>query len=528
MGRALLSLLVIASTACVRGGAFQCATNNECVLSAVPGICESVGYCSFPDVGCESGFRFGAQSGPYAGQCVPRDDTPGVVSIGGDVSGLAGSGLILRDNGIDDLAISSAGPFRFETQIATGDAYEVTVGTQPTNPTQTCAVANGSGVAAGVDITDIAVTCATTTFVIGGTVTGLVGSGLVLTNNGGDDKPITADGAFMFATKIASSAPYSVAIKTQPAGQTCDVSGATGIVGASNVSTVVVNCDPTRYTVGGTVTGLEGTAVLRNNGTDLATLTANGTFAFPTTLAATNNYTVTVMMQPAYPPRSQTCVVMMGTGQVTNANITSVTVTCTTNTFTVGGTVTGLVGSLGLQNNGGDPLVITSSGAYGFPTPIASGNAFNVTISAQPSGQTCTFTTSPTGTITNSNITNVLISCGTGGDPGILCGTTYCNPASELCCITSGVPACSSTCNGANTTPLNCDTQQDCVAAGSPQTVCCGSVNGSVVNSVYCGNPTLCTAPKAYYCDPNITNPCPHGGTCMPTSSPFPGWYRCF
>jgi hypothetical protein len=82
-------------------------------------------------------------------------------TIGGTVSGLAGSGLVLKNNGEDNLAISADGSFTFALSIADGAPYAVTVFTQPSNPAQTCTVTNGSGTVSGANVTDVAVTCTT-------------------------------------------------------------------------------------------------------------------------------------------------------------------------------------------------------------------------------------------------------------------------------------------------------------------------------------------------------------------------------
>jgi hypothetical protein len=57
-------------------------------------------------------------------------------TVGGTVAGLTGTGLVLQDNGGDNLAISASGPFTFKTAIAQSGAYAVTVSTQPSNPVQ--------------------------------------------------------------------------------------------------------------------------------------------------------------------------------------------------------------------------------------------------------------------------------------------------------------------------------------------------------------------------------------------------------
>jgi hypothetical protein len=80
-------------------------------------------------------------------------------SVGGTVSGLAGSGLVLNLNGTENLPVSADGTFTFASLLANGGAYTVTVGTQPGSPDQTCAVANGTGVIAGANVTNVEVTC---------------------------------------------------------------------------------------------------------------------------------------------------------------------------------------------------------------------------------------------------------------------------------------------------------------------------------------------------------------------------------
>ncbi|WP_198084936.1 hypothetical protein [Variovorax sp. E3] len=66
-------------------------------------------------------------------------------------------------------------------------------------------------------------------FTIGGTVTGLAGSGLVLQNNAGDDLAVGADGSFSFATSLDDGADYGVTVKTQPTAlQVCVAKRASG------------------------------------------------------------------------------------------------------------------------------------------------------------------------------------------------------------------------------------------------------------------------------------------------------------
>jgi endonuclease/exonuclease/phosphatase family metal-dependent hydrolase len=77
-------------------------------------------------------------------------------TIGGTINGLSGT-VVLKNNGGDDLSLSENGPFTFATVMKEAAAYHVAVWGQPEG--QTCTVANGSGVMASADVTNVAVTC---------------------------------------------------------------------------------------------------------------------------------------------------------------------------------------------------------------------------------------------------------------------------------------------------------------------------------------------------------------------------------
>ena len=88
--------------------------------------------------------------------------------------------------------------------------------------------------------------------------------------------------------------------------------------------------ETTTFSVGGTISGLTGTVVLRNNGGDDLSRSANGVFTFVTELSNSASYAVTVFTQPS----GQTCVVSNGSGTVSSANVTNVGVVCTTDDVT--------------------------------------------------------------------------------------------------------------------------------------------------------------------------------------------------
>ena len=146
--------------------------------------------------------------------------------------------------------------------------------------------------------------------------------------------------------------------------------------------------DDKKYAIGGTVSGLNGTLVLQNNGTESLGITANGAFTFKNKVKSGGAYAVTITTQPA----GQTCAVASGSGTA-SADVTNVAVTCTANTaYTVGGTVSGLGTGLNvvLRINGGGDLTVSANGPFTFGTPVASGLPYAVTVlrsrPARPAG----------------------------------------------------------------------------------------------------------------------------------------------
>ncbi len=209
------------------------------------------------------------------GGSTQSSSTPVTYNIGGTVSGLSGTGLVLQNNGSNNLTVSANGSFTFTAALATGTAYSVTVFSQPSNPAQTCGVtAGGSGTVASANVTSVVVTCTTNTYTIGGTVSGLSGTGLVLQING-QVLPVSAGAtSFTFTTAIASGSTFNVTVFSQPSNpaQTCGVTaGESGTVANANVTSVVVTClssGSSGFVLTGSMTNArdEHTATLLNNG----------------------------------------------------------------------------------------------------------------------------------------------------------------------------------------------------------------------------------------------------------------------
>ena len=192
--------------------------------------------------------------GGSSGNNVPLPGAPGssggsaLYAIRGFVTGLAGA-LVLQNNGGDNLTLTSNGGFTFGTSLSNGAAYTVSVFANPSD--QTCAVSNGSGTVQNSNVTNVSVTCTTNpsaqqTSTVSGSLTGLSGGSVLLQLNGGDDKTLSADGAFTFTTtNIGADGNYQVTVKTQPAGQTCAVTNGMGQLSGSSASGVTVTCSLT-------------------------------------------------------------------------------------------------------------------------------------------------------------------------------------------------------------------------------------------------------------------------------------------
>ncbi len=108
-----------------------------------------------------------------------------------------------------------------------------------------------------------------------------------------------------------------------------------------------------------------------------------------------------------------------GTGSSTGTGTTGAT-------FTVGGTVSGLnLGqSITLQNNSGDDLTVSANGLFTFAAPVNDKSTYNIGVSTQPAGETCSVLNN-SGTINSSSIVNVAVNCidTTSGIPYSISGT---------------------------------------------------------------------------------------------------------
>ncbi len=139
----------------------------------------------------------------------------------------------------------------------------------------------------------------------------------------------------------------------------------------------------------GSLSGLAtGSSVTLSDGPTTMALSSNGSFQFADgSLSAGSPYDVTVTAQPP----GESCSVSNGAGSVdpNGDPVSDISVTCVP-TATVGGNVVGLAsGSTVSVTDGTTTLSIAANGSFAFADPFAAGASYNVSIAAQPSGQSC-------------------------------------------------------------------------------------------------------------------------------------------
>lgn len=170
----------------------------------------------------------------------------GDLFLAGQIFGLTKPGLVLenRSNG-DTLNVAAyQTSFVMNKRVDNDESFDIQVKTQPAGAV--CTPQFNRGRTGAYSIQSIEINCVTNTYQLGGTISGLTGTGLVLIN--GDDKLTVTPGAtsFIMPKKVPDGSPYGLVIFTQPAGQTCAfTSGAsTGTLGTGDqLNAVHITCN---------------------------------------------------------------------------------------------------------------------------------------------------------------------------------------------------------------------------------------------------------------------------------------------
>lgn len=172
---------------------------------------------------------------------------------------------------------------------------------------------------------------------LGGSVFGLLKSGLVIQNKGGPDLAIPAGASnFIFPELISSDSDFEVTIKTLPQSTKCDVINGKGKSGAYSVFSVEIRCITASYDLGGTIRGLDSAGLVLINGSQRQTIPAGATSFTMTKFKEDGKtpdsgqvpdgqpYGITILQQPA----GRTCSVANGTGLMGATAVNNVVVTC--------------------------------------------------------------------------------------------------------------------------------------------------------------------------------------------------------
>jgi hypothetical protein len=358
----------------------------------------------------------------------------GSYTIGGTVSGLTGT-VVLQDNGGDTLSVSADGSFTFATPLPAGWAYAATVSASPAG--QVCTAANASGTVGSANITSITVSCSAA-------ASGSPASGASSATdffgraNGGlgPNWTATADGG------LTISSDQAVGASSGNAGDmwTADAFTADQYSQVMLTSTQLTGTQWVGPMVAAQDSGLDGYVAIyfwnsgdpqvmlfqRDNGgwsqlgssysvPALAAGSVLGLQAAGASLTVTVNGTVVITVTSTTFTGGAPGLMTNGPAQAAawaggSGAAPAGASAFGTGSYTIGGTVSGLTGTVVLQDNGGDTLSVSADGSFTFATPLPAGWAYAATVSASPAGQVCT-AANASGTVGSANITSITVSC---------------------------------------------------------------------------------------------------------------------
>lgn len=162
------------------------------------------------------------------------------------------------------------------------------------------------------------------------------------------------------------------------------------------------------------MTGLDGSGLtLQSNGADNLTISGNGAFQFASAVPSNGAYVATISTMPTSP--WQTCVVGNASGTVATADVSTITVTCTTNTYALRGSVSGLSPSQLrdplVLSNGTNEIEVMDNGSFTMAN-VVSGQPYEVEVQVQPAKPALSCSVQQgSGTVMNGDIANVAITC---------------------------------------------------------------------------------------------------------------------
>ena len=160
--------------------------------------------------------------------------------------------------------------------------------------------------------------------------------------------------------------------------------------------------------ISGAVVGLtrDGLVLTNNGGPDLVVAANSTSFTFPDLVGNDAAFNVAVKSSPP----SAVCTASSNKGTTTTYDITTVLIVCVTNTYDLGGTVTGLTSDGLVLVNGPDRVAIPANASTFALSKVGDGSPYGVTVLTQPANQTCTVTNG-TATMGAAAVTNIQVKC---------------------------------------------------------------------------------------------------------------------
>ncbi|MBA5690281.1 hypothetical protein [Rugamonas apoptosis] len=145
--------------------------------------------------------------------------------------------------------------------------------------------------------------------------------------------------------------------------------------------------------LGGTIVGLSKPGLVLKNGASTIAVTADTgytTFTFPDLVANDASFDIEYQAQPD--PKLATCdtIIQNNKGKANIYTVRQAIVTCHSTTYSLGGTVRGLVGKGLVLANGSQTVPVSAPATAGdpvsftFPTQVPNGSNYGVTVLAQP------------------------------------------------------------------------------------------------------------------------------------------------
>jgi hypothetical protein len=319
-------------------------------------------------------------------------------TISGTITGVAGATVTLSSGGstVATLTSGASGSTYSFTNVPNG-TYAVT----PTLAGYSFSPSSAAVTLNGANTTATAFTATAQTYTISGTTTGASGATVTLSSGGTTVATITsgASGSTYSFTNVPNG---TYAVTPTLAGYSFSPSSAAVTVNGANATATAFTATAQTYTISGTITGASGaTVTLSSGGSTVATITSG---ASGTTYSFTNvpngSYTVTPSLAGyTFSPTSASVTV-----NGANATASAFAATGSPTTYTISGTITGVVGATVTLSSGGSTVATITSGASG--TTYSFTNVPNGSYTVTPSLAGYTFApTSASVTVSGANVT---------------------------------------------------------------------------------------------------------------------------